>query len=465
MLVPTSTIGNSDCDRELIVCEMATSKKIRDIERLLRRKQKEDGSGPEADAVPAIKEEMVSKLNDLKEVKRVKVKQEREKKLAAKYHMVKFVERKKVTRKICLLEAELEAATTDKERSTISKQRGSLEEDLTYIMYYPKSLKYVALFPDMTKGYIDDNAQVVKNSAKAQAIAARLEDQQNGRDDRVQHAIRVAKSGKTKSKTNSNGKRSHGEVSQGDGSDSDGESSKSSSSSNSSNSSSSSSSSGSSSNSSSNSSSSSTQAKQPLDRGKRRSGLNHTDATSSKKAKIESISAPPKLAVQADAFFVEEAADAPDDNLAELDSRIGKMQPRSHQGGRGPPKTKQEARLQKWQSDRKEKQQRFLGMPSSLPKAAPAGSQAPPTQYQNTGKRPHISRPSSVPHFGEKKQQQLQQQQPQRPQQKQLMAAGGREEQQKTAWGGVSAKAVTSTTLHKLSGSIVKSGGKKIVFD
>ncbi|KAJ8076748.1 18S rRNA maturation protein [Marasmius tenuissimus] len=70
----------------------------------------------------------------------------KEKTLATRYHKVKFFERQKVTRKIKQTIRELsEADGSSRER--LKSELLSLRVDLNYILHYPKTKKYISLFP------------------------------------------------------------------------------------------------------------------------------------------------------------------------------------------------------------------------------------------------------------------------------------------------------------------------------
>lgn len=97
----------------------SNQKKIRDVERMIKKY----GSSPE----------LLAKLEDAKLGKdRVQVK-ERTRKNATKYHMVRFLERKKVTRKVRSIETKLKKADAD-DTVDLNKKRDNLLNDLAYIM-------------------------------------------------------------------------------------------------------------------------------------------------------------------------------------------------------------------------------------------------------------------------------------------------------------------------------------------
>ena len=107
-------------------------KRIRDAERALRR------CTPEKEA--ALREHLASLHEEkLRSEKRLK-----EKANSQKYHLVKFVERQKLCRKIYALEKKLLADSLGKsERDELTKKKSLLEDDLTYVLYYPMSMKYI----------------------------------------------------------------------------------------------------------------------------------------------------------------------------------------------------------------------------------------------------------------------------------------------------------------------------------
>ena len=117
-------------------------KKIRDLERVLRRQSDES-------TVEAIKAQIAS----LKETSESNKTADRERKFSTKYRMVKFVERKKVTRKLKQVDTKLQdASLAEALKEDLHAQRKQLEDDLAYIMYYPGGLKYHALFIDGEDG-------------------------------------------------------------------------------------------------------------------------------------------------------------------------------------------------------------------------------------------------------------------------------------------------------------------------
>ena len=183
----------------------SNQKKIRDLQRLLRRKSSSNGregggttgGGREtesaaidaelpiphdaaaADAQQGILLKIISLQTAREDVKR----NMRIRRNAIKYHMVKFLERKKVTRMIRSVDGKLKetqhsVGLADEDSHQLVKMREQLLEDLAYIMYYPKEMKYVSLFP--SKGHDEDDEPPSRDgdrstvtSAKARSIATK----------------------------------------------------------------------------------------------------------------------------------------------------------------------------------------------------------------------------------------------------------------------------------------------------
>ena len=97
--------------------------------------------------------------------------QQRERHFSKKYHGVRFIERRKIERRISSIQRELANA----EDSTTSSLRAELleaERDLLYVRHFPRSKKYLALFP----GSNGNDAYVVKRRNQIRArIVRRVE--------------------------------------------------------------------------------------------------------------------------------------------------------------------------------------------------------------------------------------------------------------------------------------------------
>lgn len=127
---------------------------MRDIERLLKKKD-----------LPAdVRVDNERALKALKFELRNKEIQNKTQKMAKKYHMVRFFERKKAIRKLKKARADLENTQKTDVRKDIKKARKVLkhcEIDLAYTILFPKSEKYVSLYPNSS------NEQELEKNEKA----------------------------------------------------------------------------------------------------------------------------------------------------------------------------------------------------------------------------------------------------------------------------------------------------------
>lgn len=129
-------------------------KKIRDTERLLKR-----------DKLPAnVRVDNERTLKALKvQLKNIET-QQKTKKIAKKYHMVRFFERKKATRQLKQAKKALEEAESSDDKKAIKKARTVYkhkEVELAYTILFPKSSKYVSLYPNS-----DDKEEELNEKAK-----------------------------------------------------------------------------------------------------------------------------------------------------------------------------------------------------------------------------------------------------------------------------------------------------------
>ena len=108
-------------------------KRIRDVERALRR------------CVPEKEEGLRETLAALQLEKKANEKKLREKANSQKYHLVKFVERQKICRRVHKVDKALQSVESKSEKKALVKQREALLEDLTYVMYYPMTMKYIGM--------------------------------------------------------------------------------------------------------------------------------------------------------------------------------------------------------------------------------------------------------------------------------------------------------------------------------
>ncbi|KAJ7496600.1 hypothetical protein FB451DRAFT_1335114 [Mycena latifolia] len=79
----------------------------------------------------------------------------KERALAVRYHKVKFFERQKVVRKLNQTKKKISTSDAPQLQSTLHE----LRVDLNYILHYPKTKKYVSLFPpELRKGETQEPA-------------------------------------------------------------------------------------------------------------------------------------------------------------------------------------------------------------------------------------------------------------------------------------------------------------------
>ncbi|KAI0714061.1 hypothetical protein C8T65DRAFT_645375, partial [Cerioporus squamosus] len=90
-----------------------------------------------------------------------------ERTMATRYHKIKFFERQKVTRRIAQVKKQLAAAPEKKERRKLEVRLEGLRVDLNYILHYPKTKKYISLFPpEVRQGGKDKDAEQVAREEK-----------------------------------------------------------------------------------------------------------------------------------------------------------------------------------------------------------------------------------------------------------------------------------------------------------
>ncbi|KAL1937859.1 hypothetical protein VTO73DRAFT_12752 [Trametes versicolor] len=104
-----------------------------------------------------------------------------ERAMATRYHKIKFFERQKVSRKVQQTKRKLAAATEKGERKEWEARLAELRVDLSYIVHYPKTKKYISLFPPE-----------VRNAKEGQSAAdAAREAKEKSETDRQREEIRA----------------------------------------------------------------------------------------------------------------------------------------------------------------------------------------------------------------------------------------------------------------------------------
>ncbi|KAI0669545.1 hypothetical protein C8Q78DRAFT_185091 [Trametes maxima] len=96
-----------------------------------------------ADVRVATERRLKSLEADLAKAERARV----ERTLATRYHKIKFFERQKVARRLRQTQRKLADADGKTERRELEARQSELRVDLNYILHYPKTKKYISLFP------------------------------------------------------------------------------------------------------------------------------------------------------------------------------------------------------------------------------------------------------------------------------------------------------------------------------
>lgn len=99
-------------------------KKIRDLQRSIRK------AGDDKDRVAILQQ----KIEELSNEKANRVGPEVKKKHEEKYHLVKFVERKKLTRMIQRMMKEIETSSDQSMKNSLQDRLDGLKNDLCYVM-------------------------------------------------------------------------------------------------------------------------------------------------------------------------------------------------------------------------------------------------------------------------------------------------------------------------------------------
>lgn len=139
---PRNKVGSS-VDIGNVIGEGSTKvkKKIRDIERLLKRENLPADVRIENErALKALNVDLQNAQLNL-----------RAKKIAKKYHMVRFFEKKKAIRKYKQAKKALDEVSKTEVRKDIKKARKVVkhsETDIAYVILFPKTEKYISLYPN-----------------------------------------------------------------------------------------------------------------------------------------------------------------------------------------------------------------------------------------------------------------------------------------------------------------------------
>ena len=103
------------------------------------------------------------------------------------------MERQKVVRKIRTTRAQISSIKDTEDLNDIKSKEMQLLDDLCYIMYFPKDMKYIGLFSNKDESNNNPKTLAKTNSlqerARKLAQASRTQELEQGMDDRVVQAI------------------------------------------------------------------------------------------------------------------------------------------------------------------------------------------------------------------------------------------------------------------------------------
>ncbi|OSC96636.1 hypothetical protein PYCCODRAFT_1260823 [Trametes coccinea BRFM310] len=111
-----------------------------------------------------------------------------ERTMATRYHKIKFFERQKVVRKLNQTKRKLASSADEEEeedeRAELEARLAELRVDLNYILHYPKTKKYISLFPPEVR-------QAKGQQSAAEAARAAKEAKERSETDRQREDIRA----------------------------------------------------------------------------------------------------------------------------------------------------------------------------------------------------------------------------------------------------------------------------------
>ena len=83
-------------------------------------------------------------------------------KLESRYKKIRFIERRKLERKLNHINKNIENEKDEKNKEKLKKEREEIIEDINYVKYYPKTYKYYSLFPNQDA----ENEDMIKKREK-----------------------------------------------------------------------------------------------------------------------------------------------------------------------------------------------------------------------------------------------------------------------------------------------------------
>ena len=118
------------------------------------------------------REAQQQKLDALKKQQEIHTRLAAERKIFLRDRKIKFFERRKIERRIRRLEKLQRAASHQIQASEASVQLSKLKKDLQYVMYFPKTEKYVPLFTGGDDSEIVDRRNGLRKQIEDRLIAA-----------------------------------------------------------------------------------------------------------------------------------------------------------------------------------------------------------------------------------------------------------------------------------------------------
>lgn len=131
-----------------------TKKRIRDITRLLRR----DNLDTET------RNKLNAEIEELQKIHDNNVRCVKERQHSLKYHRIKFFDRKKALRQYSKILKSCNGSITP----DVTEKLCSIKEDLAYILYFPKTMKYASLF---VSGEGEDSEKSIKYKQLARKLS------------------------------------------------------------------------------------------------------------------------------------------------------------------------------------------------------------------------------------------------------------------------------------------------------
>eukprot|EP00898_Chlorokybus_atmophyticus_P002298 jgi/Chlat1/3069/Chrsp21S03320 len=144
---------------------------IRSCERLLHKD----------DLPPAARKATEARLEQLKKEHAAHARSELERKMAIRYHRVKFFERRKLERRIKQVQKQLALGpASDDDTAKLQQELESLLADLQYLQHFPKTEKYVSLFvgadDPIVQARRQELRQIIKDNLAREAAEGKAAD-------------------------------------------------------------------------------------------------------------------------------------------------------------------------------------------------------------------------------------------------------------------------------------------------